>query len=294
MKSLIKVWKILVFTNILIAIGAGAQVLLSYAVFQIPYNIYIVQVEFCATLLLYNLSIWMSKPKDYTKSPYERTRWVFDHMSIFWTISLLALTLLLFALTQISLQTLIYFGFIGVISLAYVLPILNFKGERKSFRHLPYIKVFHIALIWSLSTVGLVYIESGNTLQDLNYGSLLYLLLCKFLFIILITLPFDLRDMKQDSYYHLKTVSIALGERKTKVLCYLLLMAHIILVLFMQTLGSIKIGLILCDILVLLLFNFKIFKERNSFLNVYLLDLMLVMQYLICVVCIQIVDNFIR
>ena len=58
---------------------------------------------------------------------------------------------------------------------------MKIKGQWKSFRHLPYIKVFHIALIWSLSTVGLVYVESVNNLENIAWGSLLYLLSCKFL-----------------------------------------------------------------------------------------------------------------
>jgi len=293
-KSHISIWKIFVYTNLLIAFAAGAQVLLSYLIFQIPYNFEIVLLELCATLLLYNLSIWVSKPKDYKSSPYERTRWIFGNMHIFWTFNTIALLLLIYVLTQIHFQTLIYLGFIGVLSLAYALPILKIQGKWKSFRYVPYIKVFHISLIWSLSTVGLVYVESINNLQSLEWTSLLYLLSCKFLFILLVTLPFDIRDMKQDSYYHLKTVPLALGQVKSQNLCYILGLVHILLILAMPTSSYIKIGLILCDVLVLILFKTKIFKEENSFLNVYLLDLILVIQFAFCLLSMQIANNFFR
>lgn len=294
MKKLEQIWKFFVFTNLLIASAAAAQVLLSYEIFHLSYNLYIVLLEFAATLLLYNLSIWISKPKDYKQSPYERTRWIFGNMPIFWIINVLAILLLLYALAQIHFQTLLYLGFIGGLSLPYALPLLKIKGQWKSFRHLPYIKVFHIALIWSLSTVGLVYVESVNNLENIAWGSLLYLLSCKFLFILLVTIPFDIRDMKQDSYYHLKTVPLALGEIRAKYLCYLLGILHILLVLAMPTSTEIKIGLILCDILVLLLFKTKIFKEQNNFLNVYLLDLLLVGQYALCLFSIEVANNLIR
>ncbi|WP_159636753.1 hypothetical protein [Sphingobacterium composti Ten et al. 2007 non Yoo et al. 2007] len=282
MKSHVGLLKIFVYTNLLIAFAAGAQVLLSYVIFQIPYNYEIVVLEFSATLLLYNLSIWVSKPNDYRKSPYERTRWIFGNMLVFWTLNAIASLLIIYTLTQIHFHTLLYLGLIGVLSLAYALPILKIQGLWKSFRHVPYIKVFHIALIWTLSTVGLVYVESINNLQVVEWKSLLYVLGCKFLFILLVTLPFDIRDMKQDSYYHLKTVPIALGQLKAQYLCYLLGVLHILLVVAMPTTNDIKIGLILCDVLVFILFKTKIFKEQNSFLNVYLLDLVLVMQYVLC------------
>ena len=287
------VWKFLVFTNILIASAAAAQVLLSYKVFGLPLNYSIAIVEFSATILLYNLSIWNSRPVDYKASPYERTRWIFGNIAVFGLMTGLALVSLFYALTLIHWQTLFFLMFIGVLSLAYALPIFKFDGKWKSFRHIPYAKVFHIALIWSLSTVGLVYIESINNLQDVSFWSVLYLSLCKFLFILLVTLPFDIRDMKQDSYYHLKTVPIALGLEKSQRLCYTLAVLHILLTFFMPTSLAVKVGLICCDVLVLILFKTKIFKEKDSFLNVYLLDLILVVQYLFCLLTVQIANYFI-
>lgn len=294
MKGLNGIWKILVFTNVLIACAAAAQVALSYAIFQIPVNYNIVILEFCATLLLYNLSIWLSKPKDFKQSPYERTRWIFGNVSVFWALNCVALLFLVYILPLIHFHTLLYLGFIGIVSLAYALPIIKVKGEWKSFRHLPFMKVFHIALIWSLSTVGLVYVESSNNLYQVEWQSLLYLLGCKFLFILLVTLPFDIRDMKQDSYYHLKTLPLVLGRKKSELLCYLLTVVHIILILFMPTTVGLKVGLMACDMLVLMLFRTIIFKQKDSFLNVYLLDLILVVQYVICFLVLQIADYFIR
>lgn len=294
MKGLIRIWKIVVFTNVLIACAAAAQVALSYAIFQIPVNYHIVILEFCATLLLYNLSIWLSKPKNFRQSPYERTRWIFGNVSVFWTLNSLALLFLIYLLPYIHFHTLLYLGFIGIVSLAYALPIIKVKGEWKSFRHIPYMKVFHISLIWSLSTVGLVYVESSNSLYQVGWPSLLYLLGCKFLFILLVTLPFDIRDMKQDSYYHLKTLPLVLGRKNSELFCYFLTVFHIILILFMPSTVGVKVGLIACDILVLLFFRTIIFKNKESFLNVYLLDLILVLQYIICFLALQITDYLIH
>ena len=127
-----------------------------------------------------------------------------------------------------------------------------------------------------------------------SWTSLFYLLACKFLFILLITLPFDIRDMKQDSYYHLKTLPLALGLEKSQRLCYILAVLHVFLLLFMPTNLGVKVGLGLCDILVLILFKTKIFKDKDSFINVYLLDLILVIQFALSFLGVQVFDNFIR
>lgn len=294
MKGLVGVWKFVVFTNLLIASAAASQVLLSYAIFQIPLNSYIVVLEFCATLLLYNLSIWLSKPKDYSQSPFERTRWIFGNLRWFWIFNSLAVLASCSAFLKISFETQIYLIFIGVISLVYALPIVKLNGQWKSFRHVPYAKVFHIALIWSLSTVGLVYIESYEHLQEFDWSELLYLLLCKFLFILFVTLPFDIRDVKQDSYYHLKTLPVALGVSKAQNICYIFGMLHMLFVAFMPTAMGVKLGMIACDILVIYLLRSKIFKQKDSFLNVYLLDFVLVIQYVFCLLSLQIINYFIR
>ena len=287
-------WKFLVFTNLLIAFAATAQTLLSYKIFDLPYNYSIVLLEFASTLLLYNLSIWISKPKDYSKSPYERTRWIFSHQSLFYLFNVLAFVLLGYALLQVHLYTFIYLGFIGLLSLGYAIPIYRIQGKWQSLRHIPYMKVFYIALIWSLSTVGLVYIESLSGLQDVGWDRVLYLLMSKFLFIVLVTLPFDIRDMKQDSFYHLKTVPLRLGRHRTERLCYSLIVAHLLLVLFMPTTLPVQMGLLACDMVVWILFKTIILQKQDSFMQVYLLDLVLILQYIFCLLAVQIANYFIR
>src|SRR3546814_16434708 len=47
-----------------------------------------------------------------------------------------------------------------------------------------------------------------------------------FLFVVAITIPFDIRDIYQDRYYGLKTIPVLFGERKAMVLSSLLLVAQ--------------------------------------------------------------------
>jgi hypothetical protein len=84
MSFLRKLFYITIYTNLLIAMAAMAQCALTYIIFERPINWYIVLVEGTATLLLYNFSLWWSKPKNPKESKFPRTRWIFNHEWVMW------------------------------------------------------------------------------------------------------------------------------------------------------------------------------------------------------------------
>lgn len=281
-KGIARVYHLLVFTNVWIALAAVAQCLLTYLILDKPLNPFIVLIEGAATLLLYNASLWLSKPQNPQDSPYERTRWVFTHPVLFWLNSMLALGCLLYSFLHVHIYTVIFLGFIGVVSLVYSLPLFRFQGKRGGLRQVPGLKLFHIAVVWSLSGVGLPVVElwaSGYPVVDWFVAN--YLGVLKILFLLICTLPFDIRDMEQDSYYHLKTIPNMIGEQRAKGLCYIFLWAHILLVWIAPYSLGIKAGLILTSVLILLLLRFFLFRNRKDYHNVYLLDIALIVQYLL-------------
>ncbi len=86
---------------------------------------------------------------------------------------------------------------LGALSLVYLLPLLKNKTR---VRDIPYLKIWAIALVWPLVTIGFPMIFS-NLSTDLSY----FLLTERFMFFILITLPFDIRDRSEDIELGLKT-----------------------------------------------------------------------------------------
>jgi len=102
------------------------------------------------------------------------------------------------------------------ISAAYVIPTTK-SGRR--LRDLPLVKIFLLASSWSLLT---------TTVPLLNIGfaeptTITLIFLERFLFIIAITIPFDIRDMEVDSSTGLRTLPHVLGVSRSKVLAVLLL-----------------------------------------------------------------------
>ncbi len=279
MNPLKKIYHFIIFSNILIASAAMAQCLLTYIVLGLPSSWYVVGIEGAATLLLYNFSLFLSKPKNPKDSPYLRTRWVFGHERIFWLNNLIASALLLYCLGHVHFYTWLFLGVVGIVSVGYSLPIFRFSGKPGGLRQVPGLKLFHIAVVWSLSSVGLPVVEAWAEAIPVDWTQANALGLLKILFLLICTLPFDIRDMKQDSYYHLKTIPHLIGERKAKLLCYILIGIHICLLAVVPFEVSAKEGIILTDILIGIALYFVLFKKNVGYHQVYLLDVALLVQY---------------
>lgn len=283
-----QLYRFLVYSNLLISLAAVAQCLLTYLILDRSPHVAILAIEFASTLLLYNVSLYLSKPKNPETSPFERTRWFFQHIWLFWLTSSIAFFGLLFSLFYVHWTTVAFLGGVGLVSLAYGFPLFGFRGRKVGLRQIPGLKVFHIAVIWSLSGVGLPVVEMWANGDSIDWYVANYLGVIKIVFLLICTLPFDIRDMKQDALYGLKTLPNMLGEFRAKQMCYLLLGLHAILVIFAPYVLMIKIGLLLTNFFVLLIYG-KLFRATvSSYESVYLLDAVLVLQYVVVAVIIQI------
>jgi len=268
---------------LLIAFAAVAQCALTYRVLDLPAGLPVLAINGCATLLLYNAVLLLSRPKDPAGSPYRRTRWVFGHPFVFALNTLLALSGLLWAVRQVHGGTLLLLMALAACGLLYGLPVFTFCGRKAGLRQLPGAKLFHIALIWSLSTVGLPVIEAraGGMAIDLRHAA--YWATLQFLFMLVNTLPFDIRDMRRDALYGLKTVPLLLGERRAKLLCYGLLAAHALLVLCAPHPLSATEGLLATDVAVGLTLGLLLFRRTGRYHDVYLLDFALIVQFVLTI-----------
>lgn len=274
-----RLYYFLVHTNVLIALAAVAQCALTYYILNLPVNDPILVIEGATTLLLYNLSLYLSLPKDPSKSPFQRTRWIGKNMWLFWLLSAIATLITVWALFQVHLMTLFFLGFIAVISLAYAVPLLKVKGKWVGMRQVPGLKVFYIALVWSLSSVGLPVVELYANGANIDWYQANYLGLVKIVFLVLCTLPFDIRDYEQDSLYNLKTVPILVGKQRAINLSYGIGVFHLILILLSPNTWAVRIALLITTLLILIMFRFIIFSKEKHYHHVYLLDLALVLQW---------------
>ena len=292
MSSTIKnIVNFLINGNILIATAAVAQCILTYVILQKPINANVVSIEGASTMILYQVSLYLSKPANPASSPFLRTRWFFSNIWYFWLSVFVAAVVLVYCLLQLHPWTCFYLGVIGILSLGYGLPIFSFEGRKVGLRQVPGLKVFYIAILWSLSGAGLPVVEMWAEGEGIDWGAAHYLGISKVLFLLVCTLPFDIRDMRQDALYHLKTIPLILGERKSRSLCYLILFIHTLLLIFAPYDWVIILGLLLTNVIVLALLKFVIFTTKSGYSAVYWLDFVLLIQ---CVIVLIVYFPFIK
>jgi 4-hydroxybenzoate polyprenyltransferase len=206
------------FSQLFIASGAAAQTAFTYQLIGQAIDLCVVALVFFATLALYNLSMVLSNPGKKPSSLLKRVQWMSKHQhlcssfTLIGGLSTLCLSFFLSATAQAVLASL------ALISIAYSLPLLPFRGERVSLRNIPGLKLILIALVWALSTTLLPIVNSTTTL---SVATMWMLLTQRILFFMAIAIPFDVRDIYQDSIYSLKTIAVALGKQKSQYVAHL-------------------------------------------------------------------------
>ena len=282
-KAFFSILDFLLFSNLFIACCAVAQGLVTYYLLKLPPEKPLLAFLFFSTLLIYNLSMLLSKPEQPQKSPFKRVRWIFSHHRLIISITLIAgLCVIPIALLYLSYQSKLLMAFIGMIALAYNFPFLTLNQKKIGLRNLPGIKLFLIAFVWSVSCVLLPIVDLETKYGiSVSLGQTLLLIAKRFLFICAITIPFDIRDLFQDKLYELKTIPVMLGEKKAWVFCQALLAAYLILlILFTKTINLDVIGIALT----IFITGWLIFKsnlKKNEYYYFFFLDGTMILQFLI-------------
>lgn len=275
----------LLFSNIFIALCAVAQGLVTYQLLKVKPDFYVLRLLFFSTLAIYNFSILLAKPKNPEQSPFRRVRWIFSHHRIMISLTLIAVLSCLILTTFLSLQSQILLAFLGVISVAYSLPIFTFQDKKFGIRNIPGLKLFLIALVWSASCVLLPILELENSQAFTAPARLTLLLLAKrFLFIAAITVPFDIRDLFQDKNSSLKTIPVMVGEKNAYLVCQGLLIVYLVLLFlftssFDRNFFAIMITIILTGWLI-----FKSSWKRDEYYYFLYLDGTMIVQFLMLLI----------
>lgn len=134
---------------------------------------------------------------------------------------------------QISFKTLLFSIPFSLLTLLYAVPFLS--GFEKNLREISHLKILVVALVWTGFTVLLPIFDSGKSLTFKVgiYG------LQRFLLIVVLILPFDIRDIKYDSI-SLQTIPQKIGIQKTKRLGVTILVIALILEYLLSTSSTIK------------------------------------------------------
>ena len=229
-----------IYSSVHIALGAALSVILCYAVsYHIPTSNYALFV-FSSTLFLYcsHKIVGIRKMKSFEdEGRFAVIKKFKSHLILYALLGGLA-TLYFFTTLEPRLQIALILP--SVISVLYILPVFS---NNKRLRDFDLIKIFLISIIWGL-IIGLIPYFEVNGFVD--FTGFLYFME-KLTFILAITIPFDIRDLRFDKKINVITIPGKLGVKKSYLLTYILLGASLIIctILYYLDYYSLKVMLAL-------------------------------------------------
>ncbi len=131
--------------------------------------------------------------------------------------------------TEFNLKSILILFPFAFMTFFYAVPLFKIGKLEVSFRNFPMIKIFSIAIAWAGISVFF-------PLEEVNYQftSAVYLeFFQRILFLLAITIPFDIRDVEADSK-SLKTLPQTLGITNSKILGTLCLIGFLLLETFKE------------------------------------------------------------
>jgi 4-hydroxybenzoate polyprenyltransferase len=114
----------------------------------------------------------------------------------------------------------------AIITLSYSMPLIKRRGKLVRMREITYLKVFTVALGWTLITV---VVPLLHYMHSINIEALIILILRRFLFIYAITIPFEIRDMERERRFGNISLPMLYGVKVMKIVGLVILLLFCIL-----------------------------------------------------------------
>lgn len=212
-----KIAEFILFSSLFIAACAVSFCIETNVLLDVPLNYFSFYCfVFGATLVQYNLHYSMKKV---AVKNSERLRWTLKNKRLHFFLLITGCLLILFSFFSFHLKHFIILGVLGCIAVLYSFPFLPF-GKKKRIKDYGFIKIITLSLLWTLVTVWL-------PVTNLNVNPYLFafVFVKRFVFIFILCLLFDVRDIEIDNKENINTLAVMLGKKKSYALsCFLLLL----------------------------------------------------------------------
>lgn len=223
MRSLIFLIRSIVYSNLFVSLCITLLAHQTFLILQIPQaeSFNVLALIFCSTFFTYNFQrIYRLRSVELLgKLIGIRLGWIIRNRKRLFFASALSLILSIYFLFQLSLNVFLLIIPLALFSVLYVIPVFP---QKKAIRDLPFAKIFVISIVWSVVMVAIPVVNFSG-FEGLTNSSFLMLLLEQFLFILAITLPFDVRDLRYDMESNIKTIPSYIGIKNTITLSHGLL-----------------------------------------------------------------------
>jgi len=247
-------------SSIHVALSVYSLSWLTLIEFDVSYDENVLCFVFYATITGYNFVKYFGIAKFHHRS---LTNWL-KSIQLF---SFLCFLLMCYYGFQLDRITIFYIVLFGIVTFLYAIPFLPkrlFLDRQHNLRSIGGLKIYLIGLVWSGVTVFLPLINNDYLLD----ADVIITGIQRYVFIIVLMLPFEIRDLRYDSL-KLSTVPQTIGVKQTKVIGVMLLVVFFFLELFKDeiTFSGVLILLIISIITLLLLVFSKI--EQGKYYSAF-------------------------
>ena len=240
-------------SSIHVAIAAYALTWVTLLEYNLKYDKNSLYFVFFATITGYNFVKYFGVAKLHHRR-------LADWLKAIQLFSLIAFIILAYYAFQLLVNSKILIVLLGVITFLYAIPLLPkkyFVDDQSNLRQISGLKVYVIAIVWSLSTVVLPLIQN-----EIEIGAdTVVTCFQRFFYIIVLMLPFEIRDLNYDSL-KLGTIPQRIGVKRTKIIGIFLLILFFFLEYFKNEIDTKSLTILLIITFVTALF--LAFSNKNQ------------------------------
>jgi 4-hydroxybenzoate polyprenyltransferase len=215
-----KAYEFILFGSIFIASCAVAFCMETNILLGLPLNHFSFYCfVFGATLVQYNLHYLV---KTIAVKDSVRLAWSQRNKTIHFILLALGIILIIFSFFSFHLKHFIVLLCLGCVAFLYSFPFLPF-GKKRRIKDYGFLKIITLALLWTLVTVWF-------PVNNMPYDQYLFLFVFvkRFVFMFVLCLLFDVRDIEIDSKEKINTLAVMIGKKKAYSVSYLLLIVFVI------------------------------------------------------------------
>jgi 4-hydroxybenzoate polyprenyltransferase len=216
LKRFLPVLELLVYTNIWVALAVTALCALTFAFIGV-FDYHLLWFVFFATLLMYAYARWFDSPAREEANVSQITLWTENNKVLYWLSGIVGLLGTIWFGLKLSSDTWPWLAVCGGISAMY--PLQFFKRGGEALRNITGLKLFIISAVWALVSTVLPAAQVGEPI-DFDVA---VLTLQRFFFIMAITIPFDIRDLRIDSP-SINTLPLLFGVKRARTIALISLL----------------------------------------------------------------------
>jgi len=218
MQKLKRLFDFYINSSVHVALAVCSLVWISFIDFDLPLDENLMFFVFFASITGYNFVKYFGLAKFHHRS-------LANWLKLIQIFSLFSFVGLCYFGFKLEIKTLMYIAGFGLITFLYAVPFLPKKivlEGGKNLRAISGVKIYIIAFVWAGITVLLPVVNEN---QALDFDVILSFLQ-RFIYVLVATLPFEIRDMQFDSL-KLATIPQRIGIKLTKILGSVLLISFI-------------------------------------------------------------------